>query len=73
MPGSMDKPALFLTNDDGVEAKGLEVLIKELHSRGYPIVVLAPAREQSCSGMRLTLNHQLKLEEREDIAKSIRE
>jgi len=69
----MDKPALFLTNDDGVEAKGLEVLIKELHSKGHPLVVLAPAREQSCSGMRLTLNHQLKLEEREDIAKSIRE
>ncbi len=69
----MDKPGLFLTNDDGVEAKGLQVLIKELHSIGYPIVVLAPANEQSCSGMRLTLDHNLGLQEREDIAESIRD
>ena len=54
----MDKPALFLTNDDGVEADGLQVLIKELHTQGYPIVVLAPASEQSCSGMRLTLDNK---------------
>ena len=64
----MDKPGLFLTNDDGVEAKGLQVLIKELHSIGYPIVVLAPANEQSCSGMRLTLDHNLGLQEREDLS-----
>ncbi len=69
----MDKPALFLTNDDGVEAKGLHVLIKELHSIGYPIVVLAPASEQSCSGMRLTLSHNLKFQEREDISNSIKQ
>jgi len=68
----MDKPALFLTNDDGVEANGLQVLIKELHSKEYPIVVLAPASEQSCSGMRLTLSHDLKFEEREDLAEAIR-
>ena len=72
LPEFMDKPALFLTNDDGVEANGLQVLIKELHSKGYPIVVLAPASEQSCSGMRLTLSHDLKFEEREDLAEAIR-
>ena len=72
MPRFMDKPALFLTNDDGVEADGLQVLIKELHTQGYPIVVLAPASEQSCSGMRLTLDNKLELEEREDIADSIK-
>ena len=69
----MDKPALFLTNDDGVEAKGLRVLIRALHSKGHPLVVLAPASEQSCSGMRLTLSHDLRFVEREDIAESIRE
>ena len=67
------EPALFLTNDDGVEANGLQVLIRELHTRGHPIVVLAPASEQSCSGMRLTLSHDLKFEEREDIADTIRQ
>ena len=69
----MNKPAVFVTNDDGVEAKGLRVLIKALHSNGHPVVVLAPASEQSCSGMRLTLSHDLRFEERVDIAESIME
>ena len=63
---------MFVTNDDGVESEGLRVLVSALHSRGYPVVVLAPATEQSCSGMRLTLRHDLKFQERKSIADSIR-
>ena len=69
----MTLPAVFVTNDDGVESEGLRVLVSAIHSRGYPVVVLAPATEQSCSGMRLTLRHDLKFQEREDISNSIRE
>ena len=46
---------LFLTNDDGIEAAGLHQLIRILHQRGHPLAVLAPAQQQSASGMRLSL------------------
>ncbi len=65
------RPCLFLTNDDGVETSGLHALIRGLHARGFPIVVIAPAREQSASGMRLSLRHDLKFVERTDIAEKL--
>ena len=68
----MSRAALFMTNDDGIESPGLHLLVSALHARGHPVVVLAPASEQSCSGMRLTLRHDLKFEERSDIADSLR-
>ena len=68
----MSRAALFMTDDDGIESAGLHLLIAALHARGHPVVVLAPASEQSCSGMRLTLRHDLKFEERSDIADSLR-
>ena len=68
----MSRAALFMTNDDGIESPGLHLLASALHARGHPVVVLAPASEQSCSGMRLTLRHDLKFEERSDIADSLR-
>ncbi len=61
------RDALFLTNDDGVDAPGLHHLITHLHARGHPLAVLAPAKEQSASGMRLTLRSGLKFENRKDI------
>jgi len=64
----VSRPCLFLTNDDGIEAPGLHVLIQGLHARGFPIVVMAPAREQSASGMRISLRHDLKFVERTDLA-----
>lgn len=69
----VSRPCLFLTNDDGIEAPGLQVLIRALHSRGYPIVVMAPAREQSASGMRISLRHDLKFVERTDLASELSE
>ena len=69
---TMDRSAVFVTNDDGVESEGLQILVAALHSRGHPVVVLAPASEQSCSGMRLTLRHDLKFQERLDISDSLR-
>jgi len=69
---SVKRPTLFLTNDDGLEAPGLVSLIEGLHKTGYPIIVMAPARQQSASGMRISLRHDLKFEDREDLAKQIR-
>ena len=34
---------LLLTNDDGIEAVGFEMLVKALHKAGYPVAVLAPS------------------------------
>ena len=67
----MSKPCLLLTNDDGIEARGLHALIRGLHGRGFPIVVMAPATEQSATSMRLSLGSNLKFEERQDIAEKL--
>ena len=69
---NMNRSAVFVTNDDGIESEGLQILVAALHSLGHPVVVLAPASEQSCSGMRLTLRHDLKFQERTDISDSLK-
>ena len=38
---------LLLTNDDGIEAVGFEMLVKALHKAGYPLAVLAPSGNHS--------------------------
>ena len=58
---------LFLTNDDGIEAAGLHRLIQILHGRGHPLAVLAPAHQQSASGMRLSLKSELEFTNRDDL------
>ena len=63
----MSRPCILLTNDDGIEARGLHALIRALHARGFPLMVLAPANEQSASGMRLTLHRDLTVTRREDV------
>jgi len=67
----MLKPALFLTNDDGVDATGLKVLITALHQRGFPLVVIAPESEQSASGMKLTLSRELEFKSRGDLVNQL--
>tara|TARA_Y100000589_G_scaffold17200_1_gene14168 strand:+ start:27115 stop:28071 length:957 start_codon:yes stop_codon:yes gene_type:complete len=62
---------LFLTNDDGIEASGLQYLIQILHRRGHPLAVLAPSHEQSASGMRLTLKNPLEFTNREDLISTL--
>ena len=63
----MVRPCILLTNDDGIEAAGLHSLIRALHARGFPLMVLAPAQEQSASGMRLTLHQDLAVTRRDDL------
>ena len=65
------KPPILVTNDDGVEAKGLLSLVSALHSAGHPVLVVAPRGEQSASGMRLTLRKPLAIDSHPDLESQI--
>ena len=49
---------ILLTNDDGIYAKGIEVLHKHL-SKDHEVVVVAPETEQSAVGHAITLTDPL--------------
>ena len=68
---SMTKPTLFVTNDDGVDAPGIQHLIRELNIHEYPLIVLAPATEQSATGMRISVRKKLKVTKRQDITDNL--
>ncbi len=55
----------MLTNDDGIEAKGLRALETSLAGLG-DIVVVAPATEQSASSHSLTIGNQIPAEKLDD-------
>ncbi len=58
---------LLLTNDDGIEAVGFEMLVKALHKAGYPVAVLAPSGNHSATGMRINLMKPMAFRERQDL------
>lgn len=49
---------ILLTNDDGIYAKGLSVLIEQF-SGNHTVVVVAPDRERSAVGHGITLNEPI--------------
>jgi len=51
---------ILVTNDDGIYAEALWVLVKELKSLGR-VIVVAPDREQSAVGTALTLRQVLRI------------
>jgi 5'-nucleotidase len=51
---------ILITNDDGVQADGINILYKEL-SRNHKVLVLAPDREQSATSHSLTLSRPLRI------------
>ena len=51
---------ILVTNDDGITADGLWKLVAELKKAG-PVVVVAPAREQSACGTAVTLRQPLRV------------
>src|SRR5687767_6812074 len=53
---------ILLSNDDGVYAKGIHVLAKELKKLG-DVWTVAPVQEQSTKGHSLTLHKPLRVEE----------
>ena len=53
---------ILLTNDDGIEAPGLEAL-ERMASKLGKVYVVAPAKEQSGAGRSITINHPLRYHE----------
>ena len=53
---------ILITNDDGIDAKGIEVLIEAMRPLGE-IMVAAPATEQSGVGVGLTLFSPVEIQE----------
>jgi 5'-nucleotidase len=53
---------LLLTNDDGINAKGLYVLAKELE-REHDVVIAAPDNQRSACGHSITLTRPLVIKE----------
>lgn len=58
---SKSKPVILVTNDDGVTAPGLKVLVESMLSLG-DVVVVAPDSPQSGMGHAITINHPLRLD-----------
>ena len=52
---------ILVTNDDGIFARGLWILVKEL-TRIAQVVVVAPDREQSAIGTAVTLHQPLRVQ-----------
>lgn len=55
------KPLILVTNDDGITAKGLNLLVKTALKFGE-VVVVAPNSPQSAKGHAITVAHTLRLE-----------
>ena len=64
----VERPLLLLTNDDGLEAIGMKLLVQSLHAiDAFDIVVVAPRQNQSATGMRLNLMTPLPIRRRNDL------
>ena len=53
------KKTILITNDDGVNAIGLQVLERHLKDIGCNVLVVAPDRERSCCGHGLSLGKKI--------------
>lgn len=62
---------ILLTNDDGVDASGIQLLAQALINRNYRIVILAPEENKSASGMSISLRKMLRFTERNDISEKL--
>ena len=57
----MNRPLIFITNDDSLHAKGIAALVEAARPFGE-IVVIAPDKPQSGMGHAITINHPLCLQ-----------
>lgn len=60
------KPLILLTNDDGIDAPGINALRRALLDDDYRIIVSAPMYEKSGSGCALSLQDEISVEPRRD-------
>lgn len=64
MPNKNDR-LILVTNDDGIHARGLQALARQLKRLGE-VLVVAPDREQSASSHSLTLTRPLRITKVDD-------
>ena len=57
----MEAPLILITNDDGIFAPGLRVLVEEMKAFGR-VLVVAPDKPQSAMGHAITVSNYLRLE-----------
>ncbi len=57
-----DRPFILVTNDDGINAPGIEALYQSMREIG-DVAVVAPDREMSAAGHAITLSHPLRASE----------
>jgi len=58
----MKKPLILITNDDGITAEGLKILVQLMKSLGE-VIVVAPDSPQSGMGHAITVGNTLRLKE----------
>ena len=57
---------ILLTNDDGIDAPGINILASVLKDAGHDIIVVAPSTEQSATSHSITLHQPLRILDRGD-------
>ncbi len=57
---------ILLTNDDGIDAPGINTLAEVLENNGHEIIIVAPDKEQSATSHSITLHQPLRLLQRKD-------
>lgn len=58
---TMKEPLILLTNDDGINARGIYVLSREMMKLGR-VIIVAPDSERSAAGHAITLTEPLRAE-----------
>jgi len=56
------RPSILISNDDGIDAPGIESLVKEMRRLG-DVTVVAPHQQQSAVGHAITMNRPLRVRE----------
>lgn len=54
---------ILVTNDDGMKAKGIQIIAKALESLDDEVYIVAPERERSAIGMAITLHKPLRVQQ----------
>lgn len=52
---------ILLTNDDGIQAPGIQALARELRQAGHELFIIAPDRERSAASHSLTLRADIRV------------
>lgn len=57
---------ILLTNDDGIEAPGINILYERLKKSGYDVYIVAPQTEQSATSHSITLHQPMKIYKKDE-------